>query len=190
MKVRLPFSILAVSVLLLVFASCGGPGEESPDQPLASSSEPEVEAVEPDTDSQPEEAPVIEAGPIIASGEMISFAKADGSNPADPANQDRISDNVILTRGNDGGQIYNIAVENQANARTSPAGTLWALGTTENLASLDFKPFREAVSKPKEVAGKSLVLYLVDSDTYIDIVFTSWSAAKGGGFAYERRSLE
>jgi hypothetical protein len=151
MKVRLPFSILAVSVLLLVFASCAGPGEESPDQPLASSSEPEVEAVEPDTDSQPEEAPVIEAGPIIASGEMISFAKADGSNPADPANQDRISDNVILTRGNDGGQIYNIAVENQANARTSPAGTLWALGTTENLASLDFK----ALSRSGEQTERS-----------------------------------
>ncbi len=135
-------------------------------------------------------APVIDQGPVVAEGEWISFTKADGADPNDPANQDRISDDVILARGNQGGQIYNAVSESRADARTSPAGTLWALGTTAELDSLEFQPFRAAVGKPKNIAGKDLVLYLVESETYIDIRFTSWSAAKQGGFAYERRSLE
>jgi hypothetical protein len=123
---------------------------------------------------------------VVWTGPMIEFAKADGANPRQEANQDRITDSLWITRGNSGGQIYNAVDESRANARTSPENTLWALGTTDDLDGLNFRPFRATVDKPKDVVGKNLVLYIVSDEIYIDIVFTSWSTGKDGGFAYRR----
>ena len=47
----------------------------------------------------------------VWNGSNITFEKADGANPADGASQDRITDLVWITRGNAGGQIYNIAMK-------------------------------------------------------------------------------
>lgn len=120
---------------------------------------------------------------------MVSFSKADGADPAIAANQDRISDNVWITRGNDGGQIYNAKTENNSDKQASPAGTRWAVGTADNKDNLTFAAFREAVGKPKEVVGKNLVMHLVADDVYIDVKFTAWSADKGGSFAYDRTKI-
>jgi hypothetical protein len=123
---------------------------------------------------------------VIWTGPTITFEKADGADPTDEANQDRITENVWITRANGGNQIYNIAIEARPNARNSPEGTLWAQGTTAEIDSLRVLPFRTAVRKPKDVVGKNLVLYIPGENIYIDIVFTSWSTGKKGGFAYER----
>ena len=40
-------------------------------------------------------------------GPTMTFTKADNADPTSEANQDRITPNVWLTRGNSGGQIYN-----------------------------------------------------------------------------------
>jgi hypothetical protein len=124
--------------------------------------------------------------PVIWSGERITFTKADGADPNLEANQDRITENVWITRGNNGGQIFNIQQEERATKPTSPAGTLWAEGTTDELESLTFRPFRPAVGSPKSVAGKNLVLHIVDEGIFIDVTFLSWSSGKEGGFSYER----
>ena len=42
----------------------------------------------------------------IWEGSTITFSKADGADPNDEANQDRITNTVWLTRGNNGGQIF------------------------------------------------------------------------------------
>ncbi len=123
---------------------------------------------------------------VIWEGPSISFRKENGSDPSLEENQDRISDNVWLTRSNEGGQIFNIVLESSANKSNSPLGTEWALGRTSDLTSLSFSPFRQAVGEPKEVVGKDLVLHLIDEDVYLDIRFTSWGQNKSGGFAYER----
>ena len=102
------------------------------------------------------------------------------------ANQDRLSSNVWITRGNDGGQIYNIAKESVADKTNSPVGTKWAIGTLSQVENLSFTKFRTAVSKPKDVVGKNLVMYLENDDVYLTVKFTSWSEGKNGGFAYER----
>ena len=47
----------------------------------------------------------------VWNGSNITFEKADGANPSDAASQDRITDLVWITRGNAGGQIYNIAMK-------------------------------------------------------------------------------
>ena len=129
------------------------------------------------------------AGPTfnIWTGEALTFTKDNGADPTQEANQDRITDNVWITRGNGGGQIYNAAVESDASKSTSPEDTEWALGTTANIENLTFDAFRDIV-RPQDVVGKDLVLHLISDDIYIDIQFTSWSQGSnsGGGFSYTR----
>lgn len=126
----------------------------------------------------------------IWNGEKITFTKIDGADPADVANQDRINSNVWITRNNNGqtnqGQIYNIKVETNASKASSPSGTEWSIGTIDDLSTLVFDNFRIAVTKPKNIVGKNLVLHLIEDDIYLDIKFTSWSQNKAGGFSYER----
>ena len=121
-------------------------------------------------------------------GSKITFTKTGGSDPSVEANQDRITSNVWITRGNTGGQIFNIKKESVSNKTNSPIGTKWAVGTLDQIDSLTFKKFREAVGKPQDVVGKNLVMYLEDDDIYLSVKFTSWSQGKNGGFAYERTS--
>lgn len=123
--------------------------------------------------------------PVIYTGPDLTFTKSDNADPTQAANQDRITDNVWITRGNEGGQIYNAKTESSASQNTSPADTEWAIGTTANLESLTFDTFRNTI-KPKTVVGENLVLHLITDDVYIDIRFTSWSQGKAGGFSYVR----
>ena len=123
----------------------------------------------------------------IWSGPMVQFSEADGADFTQETNQDRITSNVWITRGN-GGQIFNIAKENSADKGDSPEGTLWAKGNVDNIDNLTFKPFRLGVGQPKDVVGSDLVLYLVDENIYLSVKFTSWSQGQKGGFAYERSS--
>jgi hypothetical protein len=127
---------------------------------------------------------------VVWTGDPIEFAKADGADPNDADNQDRITDSVWITRGNSGGQIYNAVSENRARKSVSPEGTLWAVGTTDNLTDLEFRPFRPAVGKPRVVEGKDLVLFIEKEGIFIDVEFTSWSQERVGGFAYERSTPE
>ena len=123
----------------------------------------------------------------IWNGTTITFTKADGVNPEEEANQDRITDNIWITRGNDGGQIFNIKTETSYNKTDSPVGTKWAVGTLDEIETLTFKKFRAAVEKPNSsLVGKNLVMYLEEDDIYLSVKFTSWSGQKNGGFAYER----
>ena len=84
----------------------------------------------------------------IWSGPTLEFTKAAGADPTLPANQDRITDNVWITRADGGGQIFNAASETEATKETSPAGTLWARGTTANISNLTFNTFRGTLDKP------------------------------------------
>ena len=122
----------------------------------------------------------------IWKGDILLFEKIDGSDPSDISNQDRITDNVWITRDNDGGQIYNIAKENSADKGKSPIGTTWAIGNLDEIENLNFKSFRSAVGKPQDVAGKDLVMYLLEDDIYLSVKFKSWSQGQKGGFSYER----
>ena len=124
--------------------------------------------------------------PTVWSGELITFTKADGSDPNDESNQDRLTSNVWITRGNGGGQIYNAAVNSSANKELSPVGTEWAVGLLEDRATLTFENFRSAVTKPQEVVDTNLVVHLIEDDIYLSVVFTSWSVGQKGGFQYQR----
>ena len=122
----------------------------------------------------------------VWTGTNLTFTKADGADYTQVSNQDQLTSNVSITRGNNGGQIFNIVKESSANENSSPAGTRWSIGSINNINSLSFTSFRSAVGKPREVVGKSLVMHLVDDDIYLSVKFTSWSQGKNGGFAYQR----
>ena len=119
-------------------------------------------------------------------GPYITFSKADNTNPTEESAQDRLTDNVWITRGNNGGQIFNIVLNDAAIKNESPVGTQWAKGTIDQVENLSFGNFRSTVGNPKNVVGEELVLYLVEDDIYLSIKFTSWSQGKLGGFSYER----
>ncbi len=120
----------------------------------------------------------------------VSFTKANGADPTLPQNQDRITDNVWITRGNSGMQIYNAVIETNGEEGPSPRGTRWALGTTADMPNLTFATLRETI-RPQQIVGENLVMELVDDGIFINVRFTQWTQGRtnGGGFAYTRTEL-
>lgn len=138
--------------------------------------------MEPETPEEMEEPAVMEA--------TVSFSKADGADPNLPANQDRITDNVWITRGTGGVQIFNIRAEASGEMDASPVGTRWAVGTTDDMPNLTFTTLRQAI-RPQRIVGEDLVMELVEDGIFINVRFTQWSQGRttGGGFAYTRTAL-
>jgi len=123
----------------------------------------------------------------VWTGSLMTFTKVNGSDPTIAANQDRIRDNVWITRNNsEGGQIFNAVSESVASKNTSPLGTQWAEGKIADYASLTYTSFRTATVKPKNAVGKTFVVHLTQDNIYLSIKMLSWSCCRSGGFSYER----
>ncbi len=157
--------IFAICTVVLLYISCsddmlsGGSGQGSP----------------------------ISQDAVFWTGPEITFALPDGSDHRTAENQDRLTDNVIITRSVLGGQIFNFVTETAALQGSSPEGTEWALGRLADVENLTFAPFRDAIGKPRDVIeGAELVLHLIEDDIFIDVTFTSWSQDRRGGFSYIR----
>lgn len=131
------------------------------------------------------------APPVFRISEgSINFSKSNGADWTLEANQDRITDNVWITRANTKG-IFNIARENSYDDDnyTSPIGTLWAFGTGDDIENLNFQPWRAAHGgDAPSIVDEPMVMYLVAENAYIEVLFTSWSggSSSGGGFSYTR----
>jgi hypothetical protein len=125
----------------------------------------------------------------IWEGETLIFTKPSGSDWTLEANQDRITDNVWLTRANNQG-IFNIGQEEDYATESSPLDTEWSFGTTGEIATLTFADWETAVNAlPLQMLNQDMVLHLLTDDIYIDLKFTSWFSGQGqggGGFTYER----
>ena len=126
----------------------------------------------------------------VWNGPLISFTKASGANPSLPANQDRITSLVWITRGTTQG-IYNAAQEIRFTHYLSPTNTEWANGTLANYASLNYTNWnrwaRGVNPSPPSTVGVDAVVHLIAEDIYLSVRFTSWSAfLSGGGFSYVR----
>ena len=131
----------------------------------------------------------------IWDGPEITFTKGNNVNINLQQNQDRINDDVWITRGNSGGAIFNIFTETSYTPGISPVGTLWAIGnlSSNNLNFDDFRAFN-GNNQNKPPLNQELVLKLtngttnIDDDIHIKVFFTSWSQGNnsGGGFSYRR----
>ena len=127
----------------------------------------------------------------VWNGPIITFSNAPGSNPALPANQDRMTPNVWITRGSTEG-IYNIAKENNFTKFFSPADTAWAFGALSNYASLTYTDWEDwfggpIAGGPIVTVGKPAVVHLISDDIYLSIDFTFWGV-RNSSFAYQRSS--
>lgn len=132
---------------------------------------------------------------ILWTGPLTTFTKEDGADWTLPENQDRITDNVWITRGHTK-SIFNIKVEASdskgASKGPEPTDTEWAYGQASNYASLTFQPFGSLVGEGNFADLKStpnMVLHLITDDIYIDLKFIEWQSGiktSTGGFAYER----
>ncbi len=141
---------------------------------------------------------------IIWSGLDLTFTKQNNADWTLAQNQDRITDNVWLTRQNAAG-LFNIAQES-AFAVGSPTDTEWAFsGLVGNPVfapgegaagheTLVFSRWEGALqSNPFSlIVDRPAVVHLISDDIYVDIRFTSWTAGPrgggpgGGGFSYQR----
>ncbi len=140
--------------------------------------------------SEEEEEPTMggsgEVNARIWTGSEISFSKATGTDHNAETNQDRITENVWITRSTAGGEIFNIISESASNNDISPAGTSWAVGDIADASTLTFTSFRSAVGSPQRVLGIPLVMRLDQDNIILSLTFTSWDTNRGGGFAYTR----
>ena len=130
-------------------------------------------------------APISHAA-TVWTGPVITYSQP-GTDSTQPANQDRLTPNVWLTRGTNQG-LFNAKTETVFTHFVSPADTEWANGTTANYASLTYTNWNSWAKiingGPPGTVGINAVLHLKSEDIYLDIQFTSWPV--GGGFAYQR----
>ena len=105
------------------------------------------------------------AVPTIWSGLSMTFTRPADGPSTDPANQDRITSNVWLTRDTLEG-IYNIKQETEYDKPTfhAPTDTLWATDLNN--------------------AGKTIA-----ATNYQDLTFTYWRDAYGGQVGSYNRSI-
>src|SRR5205823_5594899 len=126
-------------------------------------------------------------GATVWTGATTTFTKLPGSVPTDPANQDRMTSQVWLTRGAIQG-LYNAKSESGFTHFFSPAGTEWANGSLADYASLtyhDWNTWAKTVNGgPPGTVGLNAVVHLIADDIYLSIKFNSWDS--GGGFSYSR----
>lgn len=127
-------------------------------------------------------------------GSTITFTKTNNADWTLEANQDRITNNVWITRANSQ-SIFNISDINDTSSGdcrgTSPSDTEWAFGTiADGVGTLMFDTFlggNFADCAPPSVLNRNAVLHLITDDIYIDIKFLSWSSGgSGGGISYQR----
>jgi hypothetical protein len=128
----------------------------------------------------------------------VIFNKLNYSDWTQAVNQDRIYDNVWITRQNNRG-IFNIVNESEydrdgSNNRLAPAGTEWAWGPTTG--SQTYNTWYE-LRNNNDIGTSSLStmynnnytvsLHLIDDDFYFDVTWHNWTSSQnGGGFSYTR----
>jgi hypothetical protein len=140
------------------------------------------------------------AVPVVWNGPSISFSKVGNADPTEPENQDRITDNVWITRvGPVQGGIFNAVTETAYVRYSSPADTEWATDvipansgktiSASNWEELVFTPWAEAYGGPgfglgDNILVKNAVVHLITDDIYLNLKFTQFVST--GTFAYDR----
>jgi len=125
----------------------------------------------------------------MMAADKVVFYKFNNADWTIEENQDRITDQVWLTRADDMG-IFNIAQESSYDRgdRSSPAGTEWAYGNALELSPDDYDTWYNLHNQnTPSIVGKPASLHLIEEDLYFDIMFTGWQSGNdGGGFSYVR----
>ncbi len=121
-------------------------------------------------------------------GYDIDFNKVNFASWQLAENQDRITDNVYITRG-DNKSIFNARTETTSSNNVSPADTEWSRSGANK--STAFNPFHAMHGgNPGSLIGDTITTHLITDDQYHEVVFSSFSGGNtGGGFAYTRTPM-
>jgi len=124
--------------------------------------------------------------------ETVVFTKTDSADWTLEENQDRITEDVWITRKHNQ-SIFNIAVESgYSGSSGSPVGTLWANSTSSTASADSYTNFVAMHGgSPSSIIDDTVSLYLPEEGLYFDLTFTSYSGGNntGGGFSYSRTSV-
>ena len=95
--------------------------------------------------------------------ETVVFTKADSADWTIEENQDRITDNVWITRKHNQ-SIFNIAVESgYSGSSGSPVGTLWSNSTSSTASPESYTNFVAMHGgSPSSIINDTVSLYLPD----------------------------
>lgn len=143
------------------------------------------------------------AAPVVWTGPNVTFTKLGIADPTLAANQDRMTDDVWLTRGSTEG-MFNIAPGHEtAYVRfSSPDDTLWATDamatnsgkaiTASNWENLSFTTWAAAYGGPGtgligNITTRDAVVHLLSDDVYLNLRFSNFSS--GGNFTYQRSTV-
>jgi hypothetical protein len=127
----------------------------------------------------------------VLNADSVVFTKADSADWTLPENQDRITDNVWITRKHTQ-SLFNIAQEDGYSGNSgSPVGTLWADTTTTAADSASYTSFVAMHGgSTQSLIGDTVSLYLPQDGLYFDVTFLSYSGGNsGGGFSYSRTAV-
>jgi len=116
------------------------------------------------------------------------------TSPADNQAYDEIDNNLVITRGNNGG-IYNDAEEGSWNSDVSPQGTEWNIDGWSDLSNLltrTYTNFASAFSYQigERVVGKEAIMHDTVNDKYYAVKFLEWGQNNGGSFTWQRRLID
>jgi len=118
----------------------------------------------------------------------ITFTKDNYADWTLPENQDRITDDVWITRKNNQ-SIFNIAIEDgYSGSDGSPVATLWANSNSESAVLGDYTSFVQMHgNNPQSILNSTISLYLPNHNLFYDVMFLSFAGGNsGGGFSYTR----
>lgn len=123
----------------------------------------------------------------VWNGPIITFTKADGVSISSATGQDKITNNVWLTRDVAEGLFNSVSEASYTKRSTSPAGTEWAYGDLANYKTLSYQTWEVWNGKtPPSSVNKPAVLHIIDENIYIGITFTNWGVNGTGAFSYTR----
>jgi hypothetical protein len=141
------------------------------------------------------------AAQTVWSDLTFSYTRVDFGDWTEPEHQDRITDNVWLTRQLQQG-LFNVNQEGGYSANVSPADTEWATdlmpendGEAIEATNWDDLTFTDWIGAyggqgsedlPALLIGRDAVVHLITDDIYLDLQFTDWTQGFGGGFSYDR----
>ncbi len=125
----------------------------------------------------------------VVFAQEVTFTKEDGADWTLEENQDRITDNVWLTRGNGSGGLFNAVSETEYEKDESPLDTEWVMGSTYDIDPADYTYFADAHGESaSSLPGETMSLHLITDDLYFDVLFNSWTSG-GDGVSYTRTSI-
>jgi hypothetical protein len=143
----------------------------------------------------------------VWSGLTFNFTKAANGDASLPENQDRITNDVWITRNSFGMGLLNASSECDAllgctyTHNSSPADTEWAnaampANSDQTIAATNWQnlAFTNWEGSYGNIVGRVIltptyrdaVVHLISDDIYLDLRFTDWGQLGAGGFSYLR----